>query len=89
MFFYKSFSSRPGKPPRRDIFIYIQYVKCSMKYSQAGRELLCLASNHKKLEYKLIEVPKGVRFRVLRLFFSIYLYHEPLKQSIRVLFNTD
>ena len=46
MFFYKSFSSRPGKPPRRDIFIYIQYVKCSMKYSQAGRELLCPASNH-------------------------------------------
>ena len=46
MFFYKSFSSHPGKPPRRDIFIYIQYVKCSMKYSQAGRELLCPASNH-------------------------------------------
>ena len=46
MFFYKSFSSRPGKPPRRDIFIYIQYVKCSMKYSQAERELLCPASNH-------------------------------------------
>ena len=30
----------------------------------------------------LIEVPKGGRFRVLRLFFSIYLCHEPLKQSI-------
>ena len=49
MFFYKSFSSRPGKPPRRDIFIYIQYVKCSMKYSQAGRELLFRVSKNMAL----------------------------------------
>ena len=30
----------------RDFFVCIRYVKCSVKYSQAGRELLCLASNH-------------------------------------------